>query len=359
MPAPVTRRALLGGAVATAAGGGLVVGASSASAAPNYPGQIFPTLSAGMSGLQVRALRYLLYQRGHNAGIANTYDSATVNAVKAFQARSGLAANGICADSTFRKLIGGVAPITYNQTNNFVVALQQLLIRHGYQMDGTSYYGAKTRRNVWSFQVGHGIQRADAISLLTWSTLFHAKSSGAMYPMMQRDTGNAQWSNCGPVAAMSLLIHQGKTPSGWTWNVDTRRTAIENFRYGAMELARTSARDKIGTEYPDFVTGLGKYGMSLWHGGIEDTLNQARMGRPSIAGGDVYKMPYPVSVSGPVSHWVTVLGYDGSYYIVHDPISQPSADYLHRVTATQLRTYASTNPGHPPETAKQNSILLR
>ncbi|MDF8265554.1 peptidoglycan-binding domain-containing protein [Luteipulveratus flavus] len=359
MTAQLTRRAVLGGAVATAAGAGLLLGAPAASAAPNYSTGTFPTLSPGMTGLSVRALRYLLTHRGHHCGIANTYDTATTSAVRAFQSRRGLPATGTCNDATFRVLIGDLPATHYGETNYFVGGLQTLLIKHGYHMDGTTYFGSKTRRNVWAFQVGHNVGRSDYVSMLAWSSLFGPVSSGPMYPMLQRDTGTAQWSNCGPVAAIVLLIHQGKTPSGWTWDVTTRRTAVENFRYVAMGLAHTAARDAIGTEYPDFVNGFGKYGMSLWHGGIEDTLTQARAGRPSIAGGDVYKMPYAKSVSGPVSHWVTVLGFDGTYYLVADSISATTADYVHRLTATQLRTYAATNPGHPPETAKQNSILLR
>ncbi|WP_169787654.1 peptidoglycan-binding protein [Luteipulveratus mongoliensis] len=359
MPASISRRALLGSGALAGAGATLLATAPGAAAAPNYPMTTFPTLSAGMTGIPVRALRYILFHRGHNCGIGDTYDAGTVSAVRAFQTRRALPVTGIANDATFRKLIGDLALITYGNTSYFVTASQVLLTRQGYVMDGTGYYGDKTRRNIWSFQIGHGMAHSDKVSLLTWSTLFGARTSGALYPMLQRDTGTAQWANCGPVVAVATLLHQGKTPTSWTWDVTTRRTAIEKFRYDAMEVAHTTARDKIGTEYPDFVTGFGKYGISLWHGGIEDTLTDARAGRPSIAGGDVFQMPYPVSVSKPTSHWVAVLGYDGTYYLVVDPISAPSVDYVHRLTATHLRKYAATNPGHPPESAKQNSILIR
>lgn len=353
----ISRRGVLGGVMAGAAGS-LLIPAGTASAAPNRPVTTFPTLRLGSTGLNVRALRYLLHWRGHKVGIANIYDTATYNGVRAFQKRRGLVQDGVCGHKTFTVLIGDIPPIKYLDTSYATCAAQVLLLKHEYHATIVPSFGPVTLRNMNSFQVGHALPKSTALSLTCWSTLFGALTSGPMFSVLQRDTGTAQWANCGPAAAVSLLLNRGIMPAAWTGYTSERRAAVEYMRYTSMEVPRNAERDKKGTEFPDFVPAFADYGLALRKGGIDATLADARNGRPSIAGGDVFQMPYPVSTSGPVSHWVAVLGYDGTYYLVSDSLSRPEADYIHRLTEAQLRKYAATNPGHPPETAKENSILL-
>lgn len=95
------------------------------------------------------------------------------------------------------------------------------------------------------------------------------------------------------------------------------------------------------------------------HGGIDDTIADARVGKPSIAGDDAHRLQWGTYVRGPISHWVAVLGWNGTYSLVMAPISTTGANYIHQMTESQRRYYAATNPGHPQSTAARNSILVR
>lgn len=79
-------------------------------------------------------------------------------------------------------------------------------------------------------------------------------------------------------------------------------------------------------------------------------MTNARAGNPTVLGGDAYRLPWNNSgysnVAGPVSHWVALLGWDGTHYLVVDPISHSSKNYVHRVTADQLTWYNADNPGY-------------
>ncbi|WP_392423803.1 peptidoglycan-binding protein [Barrientosiimonas humi] len=336
--------------------------AMSLSGAPNYYAGGFPTLRTGTGFWDTRALQYLLLSAGFKTNWEETYGSSTTSAVRAYQQKVGLPVTGTADPATLEKLTPstGAGAVSYR-----VYAIQTLLRKHGYRFfdssapDMSTNYGPITTKYVKAFQAGHGIGPATFVGYYTWRTLFAAKSTQPMYPLRQADTGRAQWSNCGPVSAVTLLIYRGITPRGWTWNMDLRTAAVNDFRYRAMGLANTAERDARGTEYPDFQKAFATYGLTTWQGGISDTLADARAGRASIAGGDAYKLPWDNHANGPVSHWMAVLGWDGTYYLAMDPLSTLATNDIHRITESQLRTYASTNPGHPISTAAKNSIMLR
>ena len=65
------------------------------------------TLRSGDKGVLVRTMQSVLYAKGYYTGtITGTYDSATVAAVKAFQSKNGLKADGICGPATQDLLYG-------------------------------------------------------------------------------------------------------------------------------------------------------------------------------------------------------------------------------------------------------------
>lgn len=332
-----------------------------ASSVPNYHATEFPTLGPGASVWDVRGLQYLLLSAGHKTNWEQSYGASTTAAVKAYQKEVGLSTSGKADPTTLEKLAvsTGRRSVSYR-----VYAIQTLLRKHNYRFydadapEMSTNYGPVTDKYVRAFQSGHGIGPDSFVGYYTWRTLFAAKTSEAMYPLLQYQTGNAQWANCGPVSGLTVLIHRGLTPQRWGWNTALRKSAVEHFRYTAMGVAKTTERDKSGTEFPQFNTGLGYYDITPTHGGITDTIAKAKAGIASVAGGDANAMPWDNYVSGPVSHWVAVLGWDGTYFMVMDPISRTTNDVIHRLTESQLRKYASTNPGHPPETAKKNSIIL-
>lgn len=329
---------------------------------PNFYATSFDTVHAGSPWFDVRALQYLLLSAGFTTNWETAYGSSTAQAVSDYQRKVQLPVTGVGDDATLTKLTPAVSSgnVTYR-----TYAIQTLLKKHGYWFGGSApamstTYNATTTSYVRSFQVGHGIGAASFVGESSWPTLFSAKTSGALYPLLQKDTGLAEWANCGPASAISMMITMARVaPRQWGFNIANRSPAINDFRYRAMGVVNTAARNRQGTEFPDFDKAFGSYGLSAWHGGINDTIANAKVGKPSIAGGDAYRLQWGTYAHGPISHWVAVLGWNGTYFLVMDPISTTGTNYIHQMTESQLRYYAATNPGHPQSTAAKNSILVR
>ncbi|MBO1755853.1 peptidoglycan-binding protein [Allobranchiibius sp. CTAmp26] len=356
-----SRRTLLGAGVGAAVAGASVVRGGGASAA-TVPSRPYPSWSAigPSSGFHdVRALQYLLYAGGFKVTAwESTYGPATRAATAAFQRSVGLSATGLAGTGTVQSLCS--RSVRYGVSDIRTYAVQTLLDKHGYGMTlRTPYDDTQTDRNVRGFLIGHGMNRAAYVDRDGWKSLFGPVTSGPLMAMMQRDTGAAQWANCGPVAMVTLLLTLGRTPHSWDGITADRAAAVRYMRYTTMRVPDTTVRNARGTEFPDLATAFAAYGLSAWHGGIDDTLAYARAGRPSICGGDAYRMPYKKSVTHPASHWVTVLGWTGAHYLVADPLSDPTTDYVHALTESQLRYYAAANPGHPASTISRNSVLPR
>lgn len=342
--------------------------ADAAGAAPNRPQSGFTTIHPGSAWEDVRALQYLLLAAGHRTDWRTSCDSSTVAAVRAYQTGRGLRATGLADPATLAAL---TVPTGYGQNSYRVFAIQTLLKKHGYrwstaQAPGMSTrYGRSTDTDVRAFQVGHGIGSASFVGWYTWRTLFGPKTSGPIYPLMQAGTGPAQWNNCGPTAAVAILLYAGRTPAKWTWNATYRSAAVQAFRYGAEGIPNTAYDNSIGTEADTLIPALAKYGLASFNGGVNDVIAAAKAGRPSIEGGDAFKLPWATYVSGPASHFIAVLGWNGSRFIVVDPIAKPSANVPHLLTEAQLRDFAATAPGWGPNVPGnssppwRNSIIVK
>ncbi|YAL82078.1 peptidoglycan-binding protein [Dermacoccaceae bacterium W4C1] len=345
------------GAAAPARADGVVTGP--------YVHAVFETIAEhNATDQDVQAIQSLLRYRGRTVPWSQTYDAALAAAVAGYQRSVGLNGSGRFDGATARTIQG---PARAGEDSWLTRALHYLLNKHGYAYPpGTlSYFSPQTRLNLNGFQGGHYIARKDHVDQQTWMELFAPPNSGPAYPLLQRGTGAAQWSNCGPASAVVMLLNLGKIPTGWnglTYATDRKRT-VENFRYGAMEVANTAARNARGTEFPQFQTGLGKYGLTPRQGSVSEVLAAAREGRPSVCGGDANTLPWDNYVNGPVSHWIAVLGWNGTSYLVVDPICRDSSNQVHFVSQSTLLTYGATNPGYyqghptmaPPS---KNNILL-
>ncbi len=363
-PLTLGRRALLVGAAAAVPTTLLL---PSASAAPNRHPSKYPSLYGETVGPEdVRALQYLLMHAGFEQPVMyRTYARPIYESVKAFQRKHGLAATGRCTPGTLGKLC---VRVERGSRNRAVTAIHTLLDKHGYGLHPSTVYGYQTNRDVRGIQAGHGLKQREVVTDSTWKVLFGDVTSGPMFPMMQAGTGAAEWANCGPTSLCMVLLNRGKKPAKWNWKTKERSAAVRALRYGAMGVANTASRNQRGTEYPDLKKGLSHYGLSSWHGGISDTLRYARQGKSSLAGGNAYALPWNRGgasyVHGPVSHWIAVLGYNGTHYLVADPIAYRTHDCVHLVSEKVLRTYASTNPGwypgHPTMAPpSKNSVLVR
>ncbi|WP_186526355.1 peptidoglycan-binding protein [Leekyejoonella antrihumi] len=358
------RSLLLGGLGAVAAG---VLAVPQATAAPNQHPSSFSSISGEDAGPDdVHAVQYLLLRAGITQPVFYpTYTRAVYESVRTFQKARGLTVTGRCDANTLAALC---VTVQGGDRSYAVTALDMLLDKHGYRTHTSTLYGTQTDRDVRGLQAGHALPQEAYVDIATWKVLFGPVTSGPMFPMMQEGTGAAQWANCGPTSLCMVLLNRGKIPAQWNGLTADRSAAVQALRYTAMHLANTASRNSRGTEFPDLNRGLSHYGLSSWHGGIASTLAYARAGKSSIAGGNAYALSWNRGsssyVHGPVSHWVAVLGYDGSRYLVGDPIATPSNDVIHRVTEQELRTYASTNPGwypgHPTMSPPwQNSVLVR
>ncbi|MBR4081524.1 MAG: peptidoglycan-binding protein [Clostridia bacterium] len=78
------------------------------------------TLRSGMEGDDVKEVQKRLKElKYYNKSIDGKYGSGTISAVKAFQTRAGLTADGVCGTNTIKKLFASNAPVASN-ANSFV-----------------------------------------------------------------------------------------------------------------------------------------------------------------------------------------------------------------------------------------------
>ena len=66
---------------------------------------LFPVQSIGNRGTDVKAIQWLLTDRGHPVTVDGVFGEATRTAVKAFQTAQGLHANGVVGEDTWKVLI--------------------------------------------------------------------------------------------------------------------------------------------------------------------------------------------------------------------------------------------------------------
>ena len=64
------------------------------------------TVVSGDKGIIVRSIQSMLQMKGYSVTVNGTYDSKTVSAMKAFQKKNGLKADGICGEDTQKLLFG-------------------------------------------------------------------------------------------------------------------------------------------------------------------------------------------------------------------------------------------------------------
>ena len=132
------------------------------------------TLKQGAKGAEVKKIQQRLKELGYYTyGIDGDYGDRTVNAVKAFQTKNGLTADGVCGDSTLKKLNSddaitakGSTTVELNTSQTLqkgdngaqVKALQNALKKLGYYTNSLdSDYGYRTAEAVSAFQRANGL----------------------------------------------------------------------------------------------------------------------------------------------------------------------------------------------------------
>ena len=162
--------------------------------------EAFRTLYLGMSGDDVAAVQLRLKDLGYFTGMANgEYDSATAAAVRAFQNRNSLTADGVVGEATAARLYSSSAiaaettdseteeatpaPTTtlkYGDKGDEVKALQRRLQELGYYtstVDGI--YGSGTYNAVKSFQKHNGLTVDGKAGSNTLARLYAEDAVGA------------------------------------------------------------------------------------------------------------------------------------------------------------------------------------
>jgi len=163
-------------ATAAMVSAGIVLGAGPASAAPapvrltsaSCPAEIVQGQTSGC----VTELQNLLNTHGAGLQVDGQFGSATLYAVREYQAATAIAVDGRVGPATKSKLYatGGSAPAPINLNSSScpanlvqgaksgcVTELQRLLIHHGYSIDVDGDFGPGTASAVRSFQSAHGL----------------------------------------------------------------------------------------------------------------------------------------------------------------------------------------------------------
>lgn len=159
------------------------------------------TLRSGCTGEDVKALQTRLAQLGYfTTTITGSYASSTVSAVKAFQRRNGLSADGVAGSMTLSRLYAANAiaadPVTpaptapastepvYRMLSNGatgedVMRLQQRLASLGYPVSVTGTYDSATASAVRQFQTNNYLGVDGIAGTETQRTLYSANPARA------------------------------------------------------------------------------------------------------------------------------------------------------------------------------------
>ena len=152
------------------------------------------TLKTGSKGDLVKALQTKLRELGYYTGtIDGDYGSSTASAVKEYQSRNGLTADGVAGEKTLTKLYGSTStaaatarPTTAPTTNtaavqatllkkgdsgNEVRAMQARLVTLGYLTSADGIYGMSTYNAVVAFQRKNGLTSDGVAGAMTLNRL--------------------------------------------------------------------------------------------------------------------------------------------------------------------------------------------
>lgn len=126
------------------------------------------TLDPGSQGARVRAIQYLLNQRGNSLVIDGDYGTKSVNAMKSFQSGAGLVADGQVGPKTWPKL---VYTLKQGAKGNHVRALQSAMNMRsaGLQVDGD--FGSVTNTAVRNFQTLNRLVSDGEAGPITWRAI--------------------------------------------------------------------------------------------------------------------------------------------------------------------------------------------
>jgi peptidoglycan hydrolase-like protein with peptidoglycan-binding domain len=129
---------------------------------------VWPVEQVASTGVDVRAVQYLLRERGHPTVVDGIFGPATESAVQAFQAAEGLTADGTVGDQTWAALI---VQVDAGDSGDAVRAVQTELRSQGWRLAVDGAFGPQTDRRVRDFQTARALVADGIVGPLTWHAL--------------------------------------------------------------------------------------------------------------------------------------------------------------------------------------------
>jgi zinc D-Ala-D-Ala carboxypeptidase len=132
--------------------------------------EIWPVVSQGARGNRVRAIQYLLNQRGFTVGVDGDFGPATTAKVKDFQRNQHIDPTGIVGDVTWPRLI---VTVHHGDRGDAVRAVQDYLHRgYGFtSLPVTGNFLDQTLAAVKTFQARYGLEVDGIVGPITWNTI--------------------------------------------------------------------------------------------------------------------------------------------------------------------------------------------
>ncbi|MFJ3306755.1 TIGR03767 family metallophosphoesterase [Streptomyces sp. NPDC086549] len=132
------------------------------------PGVGWPQVQQGQSGERVRTLQYLLNARGTALTVDGVFGPATASALRSFQTRIALPADGIATAPTWQAL---VVTVQQGSTGQAVSATQSRLRAYGAALTVDGIFGSLTASALRSFQTSRGLTADGVVASSTWQAL--------------------------------------------------------------------------------------------------------------------------------------------------------------------------------------------
>jgi hypothetical protein len=135
---------------------------------PPPPASGWPTLQLGSKGFQVRSLQFLLVQAGFALTADGAFGANTKAAVVAFQARKGLARDGVAGPKTWE---AAVVTVRSGSRGAAVKGVQSALNAHGSKLAVDGIAGSGTVAAIVAFQRRSGLAADGIAGAKTWNAL--------------------------------------------------------------------------------------------------------------------------------------------------------------------------------------------
>lgn len=206
--------------------------AQAAPAASTYDtSSLTRVLRAGYTGADVSVVQQRLKDLGYLSSLSGSYDSATQEAVRSYQKKNGLTADGLAGPSTFSSLFsdgalsaGSTLTGSYNtyvmdyngNTSSAKTAAvrkaQQALRALNYNVPLTGAFEARTHDAIVAFQLRNGITASGVLDAATQTALYSGSAHDAASPARYYLPSTAGRSVAAPVSVQ--LLH---------WNNDVKQ----------------------------------------------------------------------------------------------------------------------------------------